>query len=237
MVSEPNAVSQFLALFTPVHRDGYKFLGIAAAVTVVAFLLSSTLGLLGVAAMGGLAFFFRDPVRVVPDRGGLIVSPADGTVIGVETMAAPDELGLGNDPLTRISIFLSLLDVHVNRAPVSGRVVTSVYKPGEHHNAAASLAPKVNERHSFVITTKQGVGIGVVLISGAAARRIVTSVKEGDSVATGERIGIIRFGSRVDLYLPPSQAIFVAEGQRMFGGETVIADLETHEPPRGFRRI
>ncbi len=236
-MTEPNALSQFLALFTPIHKDGYKFVGVAAAVTVVAFLLSSTLGLLGVVAIAALAFFFRDPVRVVPTQDGLVVSPADGTVISVETMPPPDELGLGSDPQTRVSIFLSLLDVHVNRAPISGRVASSIYKPGEHHNAAAPEASRENERHSFVIEAKGATRIGVVLVSGAAARRIVTNVKQGDSVSAGERIGIIRFGSRVDLYLPVSHSVFVAEGQRMIGGETIIANIESHEPPRAFRRI
>jgi phosphatidylserine decarboxylase len=236
-VSEPNALSQTLALFSPIHKDGYKFVAVAAAVTIFAFMLSSSLGLLGLIATGALAFFFRDPKRIVPMRDGLVVAPADGTVVNIENTSPPVELGLAGDTLTRVSIFLSLLDVHVARSPISGRIQTSVYNPGVHHNAAAPEAPSENERHGFAIETKDALRVGVVLVAGAAARRIVTDVRQGDGVAAGERIGIIRFGSRVDIYLPASPAMLVAEGQRMIAGETVIADLEAHEPPRAFRRI
>jgi phosphatidylserine decarboxylase len=236
-VSEPNAVSQVLALFVPIHKDGFKFVAIAAAVTVLAFLLSSILGLLGVIATLALAFFFRDPTRVVPARDGLVVAPADGTVVSIENTSAPAELGLGADPHTRVSIFLSLLDAHVSRAPISGRIEASVHRPGVHHNAAAPEAPMENERHGFAIEMKNAVRVGVVLVAGYVARRIVTSVKQGDAVATGERIGIIRFGSRVDVYLPASTFIQIAEGQRTIAGETIIADFEAHEPARAFRRI
>ncbi len=236
-MSDPNALSQALALFSPIHKDGYKFVAGAAAITVVAFLLSGILGLLGTGATLALAFFFRDPQRTVPARDGLVIAPADGTVIGIETAAPPPELGLGADPLTRVSIFLSLLDVHVIRAPVSGRIETSAYRPGLHRNAAAPEAPAENERHGFSIESKDALRIGTVLVAGAAARRIVTSVGQGDSVAAGERIGIIRFGSRADIYLPASPSILVAEGQRTIAGETIIADLDSQEPRRIFRQI
>jgi phosphatidylserine decarboxylase len=190
-----------------------------------------------VIATGALAFFFRDPVRVVPVRDNLVVAPADGVLIGVDTVTPPAELGLGSDPMTRASVFLSLLDVHVNRAPMSGRIESSIYQPGVHHNAAMDSASRENERHSFVIASNSGLRLGVVLISGAVARRIVTEVKTGDVVGAGERIGLIRFGSRVDLYLPSAPAIMVSEGQRIFAGETVIADFDSHEPARTFRKI
>jgi phosphatidylserine decarboxylase len=235
-VSEPNALSQARALFAPINKDGYKFVAIAAGVTIIAYLLSFTLFFLCLIATGALAFFFRDPSRIVPQRDGLVVAPADGVVIGIEPIAPPQELNLGTEPLTRVSIFLSLLDVHVTRAPISGRIDTSVHSPGVYRNAAAPEAPKENERQSFVIEAKNAVRLGVVLVAGLVARRIVTDVKQGDSVSAGERIGLIRFGSRVDLYLPPS-SLLVSEGQRTLAGETVIADLASQEPHRIFQRI
>ncbi|MBI4724775.1 MAG: phosphatidylserine decarboxylase, partial [Rhodomicrobium sp.] len=152
-MSEPNGFSQALALLAPVHRDGYKFVAAGAAATVLAFLLSNTLGLICLIATLALALFFRDPARVVPVREGLVVAPADGTVISIGTAAPPRELGLGSDPLTRVSIFLSVLDVHVCRSPVSGRIETSFHRPGIHRNAAAPEAPAENECHGFVIET------------------------------------------------------------------------------------
>ncbi|MGA7326626.1 MAG: phosphatidylserine decarboxylase [Rhodomicrobium sp.] len=236
---EPNAFSQTLALFTPIHKDGYKFVAAAIAVTVIAFLISSILGLLCLAAAIVITFFFRDPQRVVPSREGLIVAPADGTIISIGTASSPQELGFGGEPRTRISIFLSVLDVHVTRAPAGGRIEASVYRPGMHYNAAAAEAPALNESHAFAIETKDAVRLGVVLVAGTVARRIVTPVKEGDAVEAGERLGIIRFGSRVDVYLPvsPPPPLLVAEGQRTVAGETVIADLGLTGERRVFRRI
>ncbi len=235
-MSEPNALSQAKALFAPINKDGYKFVAIAAGVTLLAFLLSNTLGFLCLIATGALAFFFRDPSRIVPERDGLVIAPADGVVIGIDQIAPPQELNLGTEPRTRVSIFLSLLDVHVIRAPVAGRIETSVHSPGIYRNAASPEAPKANERQSFVIEAKDAMRLGVVLVAGLVARRIVTDVKQGDSVAAGERIGIIRFGSRVDLYLPAS-TLLVSEGQRTLAGETVIADLASQEAHRTFRRV
>jgi phosphatidylserine decarboxylase len=185
---------------------------------------------------GALAFFFRDPSRIVPQNDGLVIAPADGSVIGIEAVAPPPELDLGSAPRTRVSIFLSLFDVHVTRAPIGGRVDISVHTPGIYKNAADSLAPGQNERQSFVIETKNAVRVGIVLVAGLVARRIVTSLELGDVVSAGERVGLIRFGSRVDLYLPPS-ALLISEGQRMIAGETVIADLQSQEPNRTFQRI
>ncbi len=236
-MSEPNAVSQALALFSPVHKDGYKFVAIAAAATVVAFLLSSTLGLIGLAATAAIAFFFRDPKRTVPARDGLIVAPADGTVINIGNAVPPLELGLGSDPAMRVSIFLSLFDVHVIRSPLSGRIATSVYRPGQHLNAASPEAPAQNECHAYTIETKDALRVGAVLVAGTVARRIVTGIRQGDSVTAGERIGLIRFGSRTDIYLPSSPCLLVEEGQRTIAGETIIADLDLQEPRRIFRRI
>jgi phosphatidylserine decarboxylase len=236
-VSEPNALSQTLGLFSPIHRDGYKFVVIAGGITIVAFLISSALGLTGVIATLALALFFRDPARVVPVQDGLAVAPADGTVIAIRSATPPAGLGLGSEARTCVSIFLSVLDVHVVRSPVAGRIETSFYRPGEHRNAASPGAPEGNECHGFTIETKDAFHIGTVLVAGTIARRIVTSAGEDDTVTAGERIGIIRFGSRVDVYLPSSQGLLVEEGQRTIAGETVIADLDSHESRRLFRRI
>jgi phosphatidylserine decarboxylase len=236
-VSKPNGFTQALALFAPIHKDGYKFVAAAAGLTVAAFLISGTLGLLGAAATLSLAFFFRDPVRTVPAREGLAVAPADGTIVAIKDAAPPVELSLGSSTTTCVSIFLSLFDVHVIRSPVAGRIETSFYRPGGHHNAASPLASGENECHGFSIETKDAGRIGTVLVAGTVARRILTGTVEGDTVVTGERIGIIRFGSRVDVYLPSSQGLLVEEGQRTIAGETVIADIVSSEPRRPFRRI
>ena len=236
-MSKPNGLTQALALFSPIHRDGYKFAGIAAAVTLLAFPFSWILGFLGLIATLSLALFFRDPRRTVPVREGLVLAPADGTVLSVGNAVPPAELGLGSLPAMRVSIFLTLLDVHVIRTPVPGRIATSFYKPGEHRNAASAEAPSVNECQGFTIETKDALRIGAVLVAGAAARRIVTRIAQGDTVTAGERIGIIRFGSRTDVYLPAPACPLVWEGQRTIAGETVIADLDSQEPRRIFQRI
>jgi phosphatidylserine decarboxylase len=172
---------------------------------------------------------------VTPLRDGLIVSPADGRISAIERVRPPAELGLGDEPRLRVSIFLSVFDVHINRAPVAGRITRSVYVPGSFLNAALDKASEENERRALVIATAAGVEIGVVQIAGLIARRIVTFAKDGDSVGIGERFGLIRFGSRVDLYLPPGQGVLVAVGQRAVGGETVLADLKSDEAEREAR--
>jgi phosphatidylserine decarboxylase len=236
-VSEPNGLSQALALFSPIHKDGYKFVAGAAAAAVVAFLVSTTLGLLFVALTAALIFFFRDPERMVPGRDGLVLAPADGTIISVGTVTPPGELGLGSDPKTRVSIFLNVLDVHVIRTPVAGSIEASVYRPGQFLNAASPQAPALNEYQGFVIETKDATRVGAVLVAGTVARRIVPEVGQGDTVTAGQRVGLIRFGSRVDIYLPPSASVLAGEGQRTIAGESVIADLDSQEPRRIFRRI
>jgi phosphatidylserine decarboxylase len=236
MKAQPNALSQLLAVFTPIHRDGYKFVALAALITVLLFLISNILGIIGVILTAAIAFFFRDPERVIPSRDGLVIAPADGTVVRIDPVTPPEELGLGKEPLTCVSIFLSLFDVHVARSPISGRVEASVYREGVYHNAASPAAQSENERHGFVIQTGSGVKLGLVLVAGYVARRIITFVRLGDGITAGERVGLIRFGSRVDIYLPSSQGILVAEGQRLIAGETMIADLNSHEPSLIFRR-
>jgi phosphatidylserine decarboxylase len=221
----------------PVHSDGYKFVGIAAALALALWFLLpfSILAYIALAVLAYVAYFFRDPKRVTPLREGLIVSPADGRVSSIERMRPPAELGLGNDERIRVSIFLSVFDVHINRSPVAGRITKSIYVPGAFLNAALDKASEENERRSLVIRTANGLDIAVVQIAGLIARRIVTFLKEGDNTGVGERFGLIRFGSRVDVFLPPGTGPMVAVGQRAVGGETIIADLKSSEPEREAR--
>jgi phosphatidylserine decarboxylase len=236
-VSEANALSQIKAILTPINKDGYKFVAIGAGATFLGFYLWSPLGWICLAVTLALAYFFRDPYRVVPQRDGLIVAPADGVVISIGPVKPPAELNLGEEPRTRVSIFLSVLDVHVARAPLAGKIDTSVHRPGIYKNAAAPEAPSENERHGFVIETANAVRLGFVLVAGYVARRIVTEVQIGDTVGAGQRVGLIRFGSRVDIYLPAGGAVLISEGQRTLAGETIIADMQSQEAARVFKRI
>jgi phosphatidylserine decarboxylase len=207
-----------------------------AAVAALIFLLVwPPLGWVLVVLALFIAYFFRDPERVTPLREGLIISPADGRVSSIETVRPPIELGLGDVQRQRVSIFLSVLDVHINRSPVAGRIKRSVYVPGAFVNAALDKASEENERRALVIEQADGTEIAVVQIAGLIARRIVTFKGEGESVGIGERFGLIRFGSRVDVYLPPGRTSLVAVGQLAIGGETVIADLKSAEPEREAR--
>jgi phosphatidylserine decarboxylase len=219
----------------PIHADGYKFVAIGVAVSLVLFLLWPPLAWLAVLVTAWIAYFFRDPARVTPLREGLVIAPGDGRISAIERVRAPAELGLGDSERVRVSIFLSVFDVHINRAPVAGRIVRSIYVPGSFLNAAVDKASEENERRGLVIAGADGVEIAVVQIAGLIARRIVTFAREGDSVGVGERFGLIRFGSRVDLYLPPGHGALVAVGQRAVGGETVLADLKSTEPEREAR--
>lgn len=222
--------------FVPVHRDGLKFVGVGALATLIFFMLWAPLGWIAAIVTLYVAYFFRDPDRVTPLREGLIVSPADGRISAIEKVVPPAELALGDAERVRVSVFLSVIDVHINRAPVAGRIVRSVYIPGAFLNAALDKASEENERRALVIQTASGVEIGVVQIAGLIARRIVTFAREGDSVGSGERFGLIRFGSRVDTYLPPGAGVLVAVGQTAIAGETVLADLKSAEPEREARR-
>jgi phosphatidylserine decarboxylase len=219
----------------PVHSDGYKFLAIGAGVCLLLFLVWPPLAWVAVLITAWIAYFFRDPPRVTPLRDGLIIAPGDGRVSHIEVVRPPAELGFGDEPRLRISIFLSVFDVHINRAPVAGRVVRSVYVPGTFLNAALDKASEENERRCLVIQTPNNQEIAVVQIAGLVARRIVTFIREGDTVGVGERYGLIRFGSRVDTYLPPGHGALVAIGQRAVGGETILADLKSDEPEREAR--
>jgi phosphatidylserine decarboxylase len=216
----------------PIHPDGWKFVAIGAVVTLVLFLLWHPAGWLALVATLWIAYFFRDPWRVTPTRAGLVVSPADGIVVALGERVPPRELAMGAAPAIRIGIFLNLFDVHVARAPLGGRVAGRNYVAGRFVNASLDKASEHNERLALRIAPGDGAEIGCVLIAGLVARRIVCPLGEGQLVAAGERIGIIRFGSRVDLYLPPEYVPLVALGQRMIAGETVLADRAATEPPR-----
>jgi len=220
----------------PVHRDGHKFVAIGFAVTLVLFFIWPSLGWIAALITGWIIYFFRDPDRVTPLRDGLIIAPGDGRVSLIEKVHPPAELGLGDEERIRVSIFLSVFDVHIQRAPLAGRIIRSLYVPGAFLNAALDKASEENERRSIVIETPAGIKVGVVQIAGLVARRIVTFAAEGDSIGVGERFGLIRFGSRVDTFLPPGAFPAVAVGQRAIGGETVLSDLKSTEPEREARR-
>jgi phosphatidylserine decarboxylase len=220
--------------FVPITPEGYPFIGAFALASLVLFWLWSPLGWFGTVATIWCAYFFRDPPRVTPVREGLVVAPADGRVSQVTTAPPPHELGLGDKPLPRISIFMSVFDCHVNRSPAAGRVEKIVYQPGKFFNADLDKASADNERNSLVIATA-GARVAVVQIAGLVARRIVCFTREGADVVAGERIGLIRFGSRVDVYLPEGARPLVAEGQTAIAGETVIADLRASGRERTFR--
>jgi phosphatidylserine decarboxylase len=218
----------------PINPEGYPFIGGFALASLILFWLWPPLGWLGTLLTAWCAYFFRDPVRVTPLAEGLVVSPADGRVSLVANAVPPAELALGTAPLPRVSIFMSVFDCHVNRAPIGGRIARIVYTPGKFLNADLDKASEDNERNALVIASLAG-QVGVVQIAGLIARRIVCWVKEGQSIGAGERVGMIRFGSRVDVYLPAGAVPLVAEGQTALAGETVIADLGTLAGARAFR--
>jgi len=221
----------------PIHPDGWKFAAVAALASVILFLFWQPAGWAGVIVTLWIVYFFRDPWRVTPTRPGLIVSPADGIVVSLAPAPPPPELAMGAAPVPRIGIFLNLFDVHIARAPVGGRVAARRYTKGRFVNASLDKASLDNERLALRVAPgeapENAPEIAVVLIAGLVARRIVCPVYEGQHLAAGERIGLIRFGSRVDIYIPPPYVPLVALGQRMIGGETVLADRLVGEPARG----
>jgi len=216
----------------PIHKEGYKFIGIFAAVTLLLFLIWQPLGWIGLALTIWCYYFFRDPERQTPIRDGLLVSPADGVISLIEPAVPPVELNMGTAALTRVSVFMNVFDCHVNRAPIGGKIVNISYRAGKFFNASLDKASDENERNSLAIELDDGRKIAVVQIAGLVARRILCEVSEGDVLATGARFGMIRFGSRVDVYLPDGVEPLVALGQTMVSAETVIADLKVHEPRR-----
>nr|WP_325248096.1 phosphatidylserine decarboxylase [Amylibacter sp.] len=216
----------------PMHPEGRKFVAIFAVITVGLFFIHSVLGWIGVGLTVWCYYFFRDPKRVTPVREGLIVSPADGVVSLIEKAVPPAELGMADHALTRVSVFMSVFNCHVNRAPIGGKITAIAYRPGKFFNASLDKASSDNERNSLCIEMADGRQLAVVQIAGLVARRIVCFSKVGDGIQTGARFGLIRFGSRLDVYLPDGVDPMVCLGQNMVAGETVLADLATNEPTR-----
>jgi phosphatidylserine decarboxylase len=214
----------------PIHPEGYKFIAAFFVAALVLGWLWDPFFWIGLALTIWCALFFRDPARVTPVTPSLVVSPADGHVSSVGMAVPPPELGLGLEPRTRVCVFMNVFDVHINRAPVSGRIRRMAYRPGKFINAELDKASEDNERNGLVIERADGRDVGVVQIAGLVARRIVPWVREAENVTAGDRIGIIRFGSRVDVYLPAGATALVAVGQRAIAGETIVADLDGRSP-------
>lgn len=218
-------MKQFGDISKAIHKEGYIFIVIFAAVSFLFASLNSTLGWLGFIATAWCAYFFRNPQRQTPIAPGLIISPADGIIQQITESPPPAELGIGSEPMKRISIFLSVFDVHVNRIPTDGKIISLHYNPGKFFNASLDKASIHNERQSVLMEAEDGTKIAFVQIAGLIARRIVCDLEEDTKVRAGERFGIIRFGSRVDVYLPVTVSLLVTEGMRAIGGETIFADL------------
>src|SRR5580658_578273 len=230
-----SVINSIRSQLSPIHPQGYPFIGGFALASLFLFLLWTPLGWLATVATLWCAYFFRDPQRVTPVRDGIVVAPADGRVSQIGNAVPPPELDLGDRPLPRVSIFMSVFDCHVNRSPVGGRIERIVYRAGKFLSADLDKASESNERNAFVIATNGDRRIPVVQIAGLVARRIVPFAREGETIVAGQRIGMIRFGSRVDVYLPAATAPLVGEGQTAIAGETVLADLEALQPARAFK--
>ena len=209
----------------PMHREGRKFVAIFAAVSVVLGLIWTPLFWLGLGLTVWCYYFFRDPVRVVPQDENLVLSPADGVVSLIEEVVAPAEFKMGDVPVVRVSVFMNVFNCHVNRAPLSGTIRTINYHEGKFVNASLDKASEHNERNGLSIETPRGDTIGVVQIAGLVARRIVCFVDPGEKITAGHRFGLIRFGSRLDIYLPLGVKPVICLGQTAVAGETVLADL------------
>src|SRR6201995_2201 len=222
------------AQIPPIHREGYPFIGGFALASLILFWLWTPLGWIGTVLTIWCAFFFRDPVRVTPQREGLVIAPADGRISMIAEVLPPAELGLGDRPLPRISIFMSVFNCHVNRSPVAGRIDRIAYRPGTFINAELDKASEDNERNSLVISSPNG-KIGVIQIAGLVARRIVSFVREGQTIGAGERFGLIGFGSRLDVFFPEGPQPLVCEGQTAVAGETVLADFKVGDGGRTYR--
>jgi phosphatidylserine decarboxylase len=219
----------------PIHPEGYPFIGGFALASLILFWLWTPLGWIGTVLTVWCALFFRDPVRVTPIREGIVVAPADGRVSLIMQALPPAELGLGDRPLPRISIFMNVFNCHVNRSPMAGRIDRIAYRPGKFINAELDKASEDNERNSLVISTQNYGRIGVIQIAGLVARRIVSFVREGQQIGAGERFGLIRFGSRLDVYLPEGTRALVSEGQTAVAGETILADFRLDDAGRTYR--
>jgi phosphatidylserine decarboxylase len=220
------------SVLAPLHPDGLKFVLAGVLATLLLFLIWAPAGWLAAIATLWIVYFFRDPWRVTPTRPGLLISPADGVVVSIASALPPPEIWMGEAEVAKIGIFLNIFDVHVTRAPVGGRVAALRYRRGKFVNASLDKASEDNERMAIRIAPPEGPEIVFVQVAGLVARRIVCDLREGQQVATGQRMGMIRFGSRVDVYCPPPFVPMVVAGQRMVGGETVLADRLAQEPAR-----
>ena len=212
-------------ILPPIHSEGWRFVGVFAAVTVLMWMLFKPVGVVCLALTVWCYFFFRNPLRAVPAGDSLVLAPADGIVSKIADVVPPKELEIGDEPMTRISIFMSVFSVHVNRAPMAGKITKMYYRPGAFVDVSLDKESENNERQELAMETVTGHKIAFVQIAGLVARRILTFVKEGDQLKAGERFGLIRFGSRLDVYLPKGVAIQVMEGQTAVAGETVLADI------------
>ena len=220
----------------PMHREGIKFILIFSVISLILFFIYIPLGWVGIGLTIWCYYFFRDPKRTTPVREGLLVSPADGVISLIEKTMPPPELDIEKEALTRISVFMNVFNCHVNRSPISGKVMEINYRPGKFFNASLDKASVDNERNSLVLQIPDGRQIVVVQIAGLVARRIVSFVKPKQTLRIGQRFGLIRFGSRVDIYLPTGVQPLVCIGQIMVSGETVIADLNSKELARDGRK-
>jgi len=220
----------------PMHREGIKFILIFCVISLILFFIFIPLGWIGIGLTIWCYYFFRDPKRTIPVRDGLLVSPADGVISLIEKTMPPPELDIEKEELTRISVFMNVFNCHVNRSPIAGKVMEINYRPGKFFNASLDKASVDNERNSLVLQIPDGRQIVVVQIAGLVARRIVSFVKPKQALRIGQRFGLIRFGSRVDIYLPTGVQPLVCIGQTMVSGETVIADLNSKELARDGRK-
>ena len=220
----------------PMHREGIKFILIFSVISLISFFIYIPLGWVGIGLTIWCYYFFRDPKRTIPVRDGLLVSPADGVISLIEKTMPPPELDIEKKELTRISVFMNVFNCHVNRSPIAGKVMEINYRPGKFFNASLDKASVDNERNSLVLQIPDGREIVVVQIAGLVARRIVSFVKPKQTLRIGQRFGLIRFGSRVDIYLPTGVQPLVCIGQIMVSGETVIADLNSKELARDGRK-
>lgn len=229
-----SVVDSIKGALVPIHKEGHKFIAISAVITIVVGLLFSPLFYLGLVVTAWVAYFFRDPQRVTPVDASLVISPADGRISHVGEAVPPPELELGDKPRLRISVFMNVFNCHVNRVPVAGDLTKVAYKPGLFLNADLDKASEENERNGLVITNEHG-AFGVVQVAGLVARRILCWAEQGSNISAGERFGLIRFGSRVDVYLPEGGEADVYLGQTVIAGETVLARFGANIPEREVR--
>ncbi len=220
------------SVLVPINPAGWPFIAIFAVVALVLAYIAEPLGWLGLVLTLWCVYFFRDPDRVTPTRAGLVIAPADGRICLIDEAVPPAELEMGDEALSRVCIFMNVFNVHVNRAPMDGEITKLGYRPGKFLNAELDKASEFNERQSLRMKTTDGHDIAFVQIAGLVARRIVCQVHEGTNLKAGERFGLIRFGSRVDVYMPKGTQPLVSVGQLTTAGESVLADLKSKETAR-----